>query len=181
MTPRGYGAEIRVGILSQCELPNHLFLTGWLTGITFQVSMLAGSDLFRWKWNREASDGRPIRGGRVFGFGLSEKGTWCGYLSNDMILTPKGDGTYVAKGDKYYIGNGIGRDGFDLCQGGRIPVICMVCRGLQARKIQCIQNVGTNQIMSAEYALHDYPITELDILSKGQRAWDDMLEYHQHL
>ena len=27
----------------------------------------------------------------------------------------------------------------------------------------------------AEYALHDYPITEADITEKGQKAWDDML------
>jgi acyl-CoA dehydrogenase len=27
----------------------------------------------------------------------------------------------------------------------------------------------------AEYALHDYPITEADILEKGPKAWDDML------
>src|SRR5674476_709715 len=32
-----------------------------------------------------------------------------------------------------------------------------------------------NQQYVAEFTLHDYPITEADILSRGSKAWDDML------
>lgn len=45
----------------------------------------------------------------------------------------------------------------------------------QHEKYECIKNVIYNQDYVAEYALHDYPITEGDILEKGQKAWDDML------
>ena len=42
-------------------------------------------------------------------------------------------------------------------------------------KYECIRNVVNEQNYVAEYALHDYPITEADILEKGPKAWDDML------
>ncbi|HPG52459.1 MAG TPA: acyl-CoA dehydrogenase family protein, partial [Spirochaetota bacterium] len=42
-------------------------------------------------------------------------------------------------------------------------------------KYECVKNIINNQDYVAEYALHDYPITEADILEKGQKAWDDML------
>ena len=38
-----------------------------------------------------------------------------------------------------------------------------------------IQNVINTQSYVANFALHNYPITESDILSKGQAAWDAAL------
>src|SRR4030042_939700 len=42
-------------------------------------------------------------------------------------------------------------------------------------KYECVQNVVNSQNFVAEYALHDYPITEEDILAKGRDAWDAAL------
>ena len=39
----------------------------------------------------------------------------------------------------------------------------------------CVQNVVSSQNYVAEYALDNYPITEDDILAKGQDAWDSVL------
>lgn len=45
----------------------------------------------------------------------------------------------------------------------------------QHPKFECIQNVCNSQSYVSEYALHDYPITEADILSKGDEAWNASL------
>jgi len=42
-------------------------------------------------------------------------------------------------------------------------------------KYECVRNVVNEQNYVAEYALHDYPITDADIMEKGPKAWDDML------
>ena len=44
--------------------------------------------------------------GHIFAFGLSEKEHGADIYSSDMVLSKKADGTYVANGGKYYIGNG---------------------------------------------------------------------------
>ena len=40
---------------------------------------------------------------------------------------------------------------------------------------ECVKNTCNAQNYVAEFRLHDYPISEEDILSSGQKAWDDML------
>jgi len=42
-------------------------------------------------------------------------------------------------------------------------------------RYECVKNTVNQAIYVAEFVLHDYPITEEDILSVGQKAWDDML------
>jgi len=44
------------------------------------------------------------------------------------------------------------------------------------KNYELIKNVvDCNQQFVAEFALHDYPITDADILTRGPKAWDDML------
>ncbi len=114
--------------------------------------------------------------GHVFGFGLSEKEHGADVYSTDMVLTPKGDGTYTAKGRKYYIGNA-NRAGL-LSTFGKMAdtgdYVFFVVR-TDHEKYECIKNVVPSQNYVAEYELHDYPITEADILAKGRDAWDSAL------
>jgi len=42
-------------------------------------------------------------------------------------------------------------------------------------KYDCVKNIVASQNYVAEYALNDYPIMKEDILSKGQDAWDAVL------
>ena len=44
--------------------------------------------------------------GGVFAFGLSEKTHGADLYSSEMVLVPQADGTHLARGSKYYIGNG---------------------------------------------------------------------------
>ncbi|MCE9597440.1 MAG: acyl-CoA dehydrogenase, partial [Spirochaetia bacterium] len=46
-----------------------------------------------------------LKGGGIFAFGLSEKEHGADLIASDMMLIPEGDG-FLARGDKYYIGNG---------------------------------------------------------------------------
>jgi len=110
-------------------------------------------------------------------FGLSEQEHGADIYSSEMMLYPQDDGTYLATGSKYYIGNGN--------EAGTVTVFAKMADTEEYvffvvdsahDKYECVKNVihASNNYV-AEFALHDYPITEADILSKGQKAWDDML------
>ena len=113
--------------------------------------------------------------GHIFAFGLSEKEHGADLYSSDMKLYPEGDG-YRAAGRKYYIGNGNKAalvSTFGKLAGTEDFVFFAV--DSQHKKYECIQNVVNSQSYVSEYELHDYPIREQDILSKGKDAWDASL------
>jgi acyl-CoA dehydrogenase len=46
----------------------------------------------------------------------------------------------------------------------------------QHEKYECVQNViACDQMYVSEFKLHDYPITDADIMDRGREAWDSML------
>lgn len=110
-------------------------------------------------------------------FGLSEKEHGADIYSSEMTLYPQPDGTYLANGSKYYIGNG--NVAGTVTVFGKMAdtgdyVFFMVDSAHP--NYECVKNiVDYNQQYVAEFALHDYPITEAEILTKGPKAWDDML------
>ncbi len=109
-------------------------------------------------------------------FGLSEKEHGADIYSSDMKLYRQADGTYLAKGSKYYIGNA--NEASTITVFGKIAdtdeyVFFVV--DSKHEKFECIKNVIHAQNYVAEFALHDYPITDADISSRGPKAWDDML------
>jgi acyl-CoA dehydrogenase len=110
-------------------------------------------------------------------FGLSEKDHGADIYSSDMKLYPQEDGTYLANGSKYYIGNGN--------EASTVTVFAKMADtdeyvffvvDSKHKNYECVQNVihsGNNYV--SEFALHDYPITDADITRRGPEAWDDML------
>ncbi|PKL37520.1 MAG: acyl-CoA dehydrogenase [Spirochaetae bacterium HGW-Spirochaetae-1] len=110
-------------------------------------------------------------------FGLSEREHGADIYSSEMKLYPQKDGTFLARGSKYYIGNG--NEAGIVTVFGKIAdtddyVFFVV--DSHHEKYECIQNViACDQMYVSEFALHDYPITEAEITSRGQKAWDDML------
>ena len=93
-----------------------------------------------------------------------------------MSLTPQEDGTYKANGSKYYIGNAneaalVSTFG-KMADSGDFVFFAV---GSKQKWYELIKNVVNVQSYVAEFALHDYPITEADILSKGRDAWDAAL------
>lgn len=110
-------------------------------------------------------------------FGLSEKEHGADIYSSEMKLYPRGDGSWVANGSKYYIGNGNVASTVSVF--GKFAdtdeYVFFVVDSAHPN-YECVKNIiCANQQYVAEFALHDYPVTEGDIISRGFRAWDDML------
>lgn len=120
-----------------------------------------------------------LREGGVFAFGLSEKEHGADLYSSEVKLYPQQDGSYQARGSKYYIGNGncaalvstFGKiDGTD-----EYVFFAVQTDHPQYECVKKIDTSGVRQAYVAEFTLHDYPITEEDILSKGDLAWNSSL------
>lgn len=120
-----------------------------------------------------------LEAGRVFAFGLSEKAHGADLYSSEMKLVADGRGGYLARGSKYYIGNG-------NCAGLVSTFAKMEPTGEyvffvvdpEHDSYECVKKIdtsGVRQAYVAEYELHDYPIEDRDILSVGERAWDSSL------
>jgi acyl-CoA dehydrogenase len=178
MTPSGYGPEdSRWDTYRVCEFAEITGFYGITYWYTFQVTMLGLGPIFLGS-NEEVKHktAQLLQDGRVFAFGLSEKEHGADIYSTDMVLAPNGDGTYTANGDKYYIGNGneaaLVSTFAKMSDTGEYVWFVVDSKH---KNFECIQNVVNMQIYVSEYALHDYPITESDILEKGKKAWDDML------
>ncbi len=178
MTPAGYGDPDSkwdtYRNVSFAELTGFFGITYWYT---FQVSMLGLAPIFIGA-NEEIKHktAQLLKEGGVFAFGLSEKEHGADIYSSDMMLYPQPDGTYKANGDKYYIGNG--NEAAIVSTFGKIADTedyVFFAVNSKHEKYECIQNTVPEANYVAEYALHDYPITEADIIQKGKKAWDDML------
>ncbi len=178
LTPAGFGTAASRWDTSRitdfAEILGFYGLTYWYT---FQVSALGLGPIFLGS-NAEAKHraAKLLKEGAIFAFGLSEKEHGADIYSSDMMLYPNPDGTYRANGDKYYIGNG--NEAAMVSTFGKMADsgdYVFFAVDSKHPKYECVKNIINNQDYVAEYALHDYPITDADILERGQKAWDDML------
>jgi len=144
----------------------------------FQVTILGLGPIWmspNEKAKRKAA--RLLKEGAIFAFGLSERTHGADIYSTETALTPKEDGTWVANGEKYYIGNGneaemvstLGKvkDGTDD--------YTFFVTNYHNKAYELKKNVISHQEYVSNFALHDYPITDDDILSRGPHAWDSAL------
>jgi acyl-CoA dehydrogenase len=180
MTPSAYadGAEgVRWDSWRNCEFNEILGFYGLAYWYTWQVSMLGLGPI--WISGNEAAKrkaARLLREGHIFAFGLSEKEHGADIYSSEMALIPQDDGSYLARGRKYYIGNANEAglvSTFGKIAGSDDYVFFVV--DPRHEKYECFKNVCNSQNYVAEFALHDYPITDADILSRGTEAWDASL------
>jgi len=144
----------------------------------FQVTILGLGPIWmspNEKAKRKAA--KLLKEGAIFAFGLSERTHGADIYSTETTLTPKEDGTWVANGEKYYIGNGneaemvstLGKvkDGTDD--------YTFFVTNYHNKAYELKKNVISHQEYVSNFALHDYPITGGDILSRGPHAWDSAL------
>ena len=119
---------------------------------------------------------QKLRENPLCAFGLSEREHGADIYSSEMKLYPQEDNTYLARGTKYYIGNGN--------EAGTVSVFGKMADSdeyvffvvdSKHEKYECVQNVIHAQNYVSEFVLHDYPVSEAEILSRGSKAWDDML------
>ena len=181
-TPAGYGApDARWDTWRICEFAEILGFYGLQYWYTWQVTVLGLGPIWMSR-NEELKQraGRLLEDGGIFAFGLSEREHGADIYSTEMTLTPVGEGRYVANGRKYYIGNGNAAalvSTFGKLGGRGTGAGDYVFFAVDPRHegYELVKNVVASQNFVSEYALHDYPITEGDILAKGQDAWDNAL------
>ena len=178
LTPAGYGAaDCRWDTWRNCEFNEILAFYGLGYWYTWQVSILGLGPI--WQSENEAlkrNAARLLDEGEVFAFGLSERQHGADIYSTEMSLSLQPDSTYLANGEKYYIGNGnlapmVSTFGKLQPSGEYVFFVA----DYRQKGYDLIRNVTHSQSYVANFALKDYRITEAEILSKGQAAWDAAL------
>ena len=178
LTPPEYGADdCRWDSWRNFEFNEILAFYGLAYWYTWQVTILGLGPL--WMSQQEALKRRAARllqEGEVFAFGLSEQHHGADIAATEMQVIPQADGSYLAEGSKYYIGNAhiapmVSTFG-KMADTGDYVFFTVDYRH---PAYTCIQNVCDSQNFVAEFRLHQYPIAAHDIVSRGQDAWDSVL------
>lgn len=178
LTPAGYGAEdARWDTHRICVFNEILGFYSTSYWYTWQVSILGLGPI--WMSHNEAvkqQTAKYLQEGGIFAFGLSEKEHGADLYSSSMSLHPTGTGSYLARGRKYYIGNG-NQASYVSTFGKYADSNEFVFFVSQAQhpNYHCLKNIVNSQNYIAEFELKDYPIGESEILSSGPQAWDDAL------
>src|SRR5688572_25085508 len=177
-TPSGYGAEdSRWDTWRICEFAEVLGFYGLQYWYTWQVSVLGLGPI--WMSDNEEVKQRTaklLQEGAIFAFGLSEREHGADIYSSSMTLTRQSDGSYLAKGGKYYIGNGneaaIVSTFGKLADTGEYVFFTV---SPKHERYELVKNVVNSQSYVAQFNLNDYPVKEADILFKGDDAWNAAL------
>jgi len=180
LTPEGYGPEARWDMWRISHFNEILSFYGLCYWYAWQVTILGAGPF--WMGDNEGAKRRAAKAladGGILGFGLSERVHGADIYSTEMTLHPTGDGTWVARGEKYYIGNGnaaalisvFGK----MADTGDYVFFAVEPEHEAYELVKKIDTSGVRQAYVAEFKLNDYPITEDDILSTGRRAWDSSL------
>jgi acyl-CoA dehydrogenase len=178
LTPTGESdADTRWDTWRNCGFNEILGFYGLCYWYTWQVTILGLGPL--WMSGNEGARKRTaehLANGGIFAFGLSEKDHGADVYSSGMTLTPQDDGTYLASGSKYYIGNA--NEAATVSVFGKVAGTddyVFFAADPRHEKYELVKNVCASQSYVAEFALHEYPITEADILSRGKDAWNAAL------
>lgn len=181
LTPAPYGKnETRWDMYRISEFNEILAFYGLCYWYAWQVTILGLGPIWMGK-NEEQKHlaAKMLAEGRVFAFGLSEKTHGADLYSSEMTLTPQNDGTWLANGSKYYIGNGncaaLVSTFAKIKDTGEYVFFTVRPDHPNYECVKKIDTSGVRQAYVAEYALHDYPITEVEILSRGEHAWNSSL------
>jgi len=179
LTPSQYGLgpNARWDTYRNCGFNEVSAFYGLNYWYTWQVSILGLGPI--WMGQNEdvkKKTAQLLLDGGIFAFGLSEKEHGADLYSTEMALKPLGDGKYEASGRKYYIGNA--NEAALVSTFGKLTdtgdYVFFVARS-KAGGYEVVKNVVNSQNFVAEYALHDYPITDAEILTRGRDAWDSAL------
>jgi acyl-CoA dehydrogenase len=178
LAPQAYGREgSRFDNFRNCYFNEILGFYGLSYWYVWQVSILGLGPIWNSKNTKLKEETKnDLLSGGVFGFGLSEKEHGADLISSDMKLLPQEDGTFIARGSKYYIGNGnVAKKISVFGKNAKTGKFVFFAVKPDHPKYRLIQNVVQSQKYVAEFELDDYPITEDDILSKDRDAWDAAL------
>jgi acyl-CoA dehydrogenase len=181
LTPSQYGGgdpDCRWDTARNSEYSELLAFYGLGYWYCFQVTILGLGPI--WMSPNEKAKKKAaelLKKGAIFAFGLSERTHGADIYSTETALTPAKDGAWVANGEKYYIGNGNEAEMVSTLgkvKDGTDDYVFFVTN-YQNKAYELKKNVISHQEYVSNFALHDYPITEDDILSRGSHAWDSAL------
>jgi acyl-CoA dehydrogenase len=178
LTPKEYAGgdpDCRWDTARNSEYAELLSFYGLGYWYCFQVTILGLGPI--WMSQNEKAKKRAARllkEGAIFAFGLSERDHGADIYSTETSLTPMPDDTWVANGEKYYIGNG--NEAEMVSTLGKIKDgtddYTFFVTNYRHKAYELKKNVVSHQEYVSNFALHDYPITKDDILSRGSHAWD---------
>ncbi|WAC91263.1 acyl-CoA dehydrogenase [Mycobacterium sp. Aquia_213] len=177
LTPSEYGAaDCRWDTYRISEFAEIVGFYGLNYWYPFQVTALGLGPI----WMSDNEDAKrkaaaQLEQGEVFAFGLSEQTHGADVYQTDMILTPSEHG-WVANGEKYYIGNAnaarmVSTFGKIAGAPGQEDEYVFFVADSQHDRYELKKNVVNSQNYVANYALHDYPVTEADLLHRGPEAF----------
>ncbi|MCJ7575632.1 MAG: acyl-CoA/acyl-ACP dehydrogenase [Dehalococcoidia bacterium] len=178
LTPKEYAGgdpDCRWDTARNSEYAELLSFYGLGYWYCFQVTILGLGPI--WMSQNEKAKmkaARLLKEGAIFAFGLSERDHGADIYSTETFLTPIPDGTWVANGEKYYIGNG--NEAEMVSTLGKIKDgtddYTFFVTNYRHKAYELKKNVVSHQEYVSNFALHNYPITKDDILSRGSHAWD---------
>jgi acyl-CoA dehydrogenase len=166
-------ADARWDTSRVCEFAEILGFYGLCYWYVYQVSVLGIGPV--WMSDNQAMREQAVqylKDGEIFAFGLSEKEHGADIYTTDTIVTPRGDGRYSVTGGKYYIGNA--HAARMISTFGRMAdtnEYLFFVVDSQQNGFKLIKNVVNSQSYVAEFELHDYEITDAEILSRGDEAF----------
>lgn len=154
---------------------------------TWQVTILGLGPIWMSKNEKIKKEvAEMLKNGGVFAFGLSEREHGADIYATETKLTPQPDGTWKAYGRKYYIGNSnvasiISTFARFAEPDGSLPYdmdkrkFVFFALRRDERYYQLIKNIVASQMFVGDFLIHEYPVSEDDILEKGEEAWDAAL------
>ena len=173
LTPAEYGgSDCRWDTYRISEFAEIVGFYGLNYWYPFQVTALGLGPI----WMSDNEDAKrkaaaQLEQGEVFAFGLSEQSHGADVYQTDMILTPSEHG-WVASGEKYYIGNAnAARMVSTFGKIAETDEYVFFVADSQHDRYELKKNVVNSHNYVANYALHDYPVTEADILHRGLGAF----------
>lgn len=180
LTPSGYGAKDSRWDMSRIEEFNEILgFYGLCYWYTWQVSILGLGPIWMSK-NEELkhSAAKALQEGGIFAFGLSEREHGADLYASSMRLAPQADGSFLANGSKYYIGNGNKAAMVSIFAKNSATdayVWFTVDPKNSAYSHYKIDTSGVRQAYVAGIDIKNYPVTKEQILSEGSEAWDAAL------
>ena len=180
LTPARYAGphkEARWDTARICDFNEILGFYGLSYWYAWQVSILGLGPI--WMSANEKVKQRTaelLDQGGIFAFGLSERTHGADLYSSEMAVTPLAEGRYVADGGKYYIGNA-NKAAYVSTFGknSETDEYLFFVADPTSENYDLIKNTVDWSGYVAEYALNGYPITDDEVLSRGQDAWDAAL------
>lgn len=186
LTPKGYGsnpANAMFDLRRITEYNECLSFYNLSCRYIFQVSLLGLGPI--WMSDNEHAKQHAaalLEEGAVFGFGCSEQTHGADLYSNETCITETPDGRLRLDGEKYYIGNSdrghISTFARFKSQDGTWGDWAWVLVDSRHPHYNDKKHIKASYLHTGyvgQYAVVDYPTDEKNLLTCGQKAWEDAL------